>query len=82
MRLLNTTTIRLESFYDEAATPSYAILSHTWGGSEVSFQDLEYIGTHPDSTRTRSILLSPGYYKIRKCCGKALHDGLVSFSES
>ncbi|KAL1604983.1 hypothetical protein SLS60_004524 [Paraconiothyrium brasiliense] len=41
MRLLNASTIRLESFHNEAITPRYAILSHTWGDEEVSFQDLD-----------------------------------------
>jgi hypothetical protein len=39
MRLLNITTLRLETFYSDI--PSYAILSHVWGNEEVSFQDLE-----------------------------------------
>ncbi|KAF2439172.1 HET-domain-containing protein [Karstenula rhodostoma CBS 690.94] len=76
MRLLNASTIRLESFYNEATTPSYAILSHTWGEEEVSFQDLEHVGTHLESTRASSLLRSQGFYKILKCCERALADGL------
>jgi hypothetical protein len=40
MRLLNTTTLRLEAFYG-TAKPKYAILSHTWGDEEVLFRDLD-----------------------------------------
>ncbi|OAG03259.1 HET-domain-containing protein [Paraphaeosphaeria sporulosa] len=75
MRLLRASTIRLESFFDEAKTPPYAILSHTWGDEEVSFQDLEHVNKHPDYPRARKILSSQGYYKIRKCCESALADG-------
>jgi hypothetical protein len=50
MRLLNTTTVRLESFSDAATTPSGAVLSHIRGTGEVGFQDLESIGMHSEST--------------------------------
>ncbi|KAK8052372.1 hypothetical protein PG993_003757 [Apiospora rasikravindrae] len=40
MRLLNTQTLRLESFANEHLTPPYAILSHTWGTGEVLFNDV------------------------------------------
>ncbi|CEJ93635.1 hypothetical protein VHEMI09212 [[Torrubiella] hemipterigena] len=39
MRLLNTNTLELEEFYS-SETPSYAILSHTWGPEEVLFGDM------------------------------------------
>ncbi|RWA12100.1 hypothetical protein EKO27_g3009 [Xylaria grammica] len=38
MRLLNTETLKLESFPDQR--PLYAILSHTWGHDEVLFEDI------------------------------------------
>lgn len=38
MRLINVRTGELEEFYGHEAPP-YAILSHTWGEGEVSFQD-------------------------------------------
>ncbi|KAJ4295075.1 hypothetical protein N0V90_007083 [Kalmusia sp. IMI 367209] len=77
MRLLNATTIRLESFHNEATTPRYAILSHTWGDSEVSCQDLVQLHTFPGSPRERKrIVESHGFYKIRKCCAQALAHGL------
>ncbi|KAH9228615.1 hypothetical protein K456DRAFT_56978 [Colletotrichum gloeosporioides 23] len=41
MRLVNVETCRLEEFHGD--TPSYAILSHTWGldHEEISFQDMQ-----------------------------------------
>ena len=38
MRLINTTTLALSEFFGESI-PEYAILSHTWGEEEVTFQD-------------------------------------------
>ncbi|KAF9885268.1 hypothetical protein FE257_013066 [Aspergillus nanangensis] len=40
MHLLNAKTRRLEEFFESEAPP-YAILSHTWGKDEVSFQDIQ-----------------------------------------
>ena len=39
MRLINVKTGALEEF-SAANIPKYAILSHTWGDDEVTFQDL------------------------------------------
>ncbi|KAK5662527.1 hypothetical protein OQA88_8439 [Cercophora sp. LCS_1] len=39
MRLIHTTTYRFREFNDRDAPP-YAILSHTWGDEEVTFQDM------------------------------------------
>ncbi|KAK4508238.1 hypothetical protein PRZ48_001976 [Zasmidium cellare] len=39
MRLINTTTLELHSFFNRDIPP-YAILSHCWGDDEVSLQDL------------------------------------------
>ncbi|THU79519.1 HET-domain-containing protein, partial [Dendrothele bispora CBS 962.96] len=39
MRLLNTTNRTLKEFYTDI--PQYAILSHTWGQEEVTFQDIQ-----------------------------------------
>lgn len=46
--------------------PAYAILSHTWGEDEVSFQDMQA----PTVTEKR------GYAKIEYSCERALQDGL------
>lgn len=42
MWLIKTSTIQLHYFNDNA-TPPYAILSHTWGDAEVSFQELKQV---------------------------------------
>jgi hypothetical protein len=42
MRLLNSTTLEFKVFNDEELPP-YAILSHTWGQEEISYQDQKYL---------------------------------------
>jgi hypothetical protein len=42
MRLIDVDTLELRSFTDND-TPKYAILSHTWGPDEVSYQELVWI---------------------------------------
>ncbi len=65
MRLLNVDSRRLEEYIGDDAAPSYAILSHTWGGDEVTFQDL----SNPEHRSKR------GYEKIEGCCQQAVKDG-------
>jgi hypothetical protein len=67
MRLLNTTTSKLEEF-EGNKIPLYAILSHTWGDNEVTFQDIE--GTSAEKKENRK-----GYEKIRMACSVAAADG-------
>lgn len=64
MRLLNTSTLELRNFYNDEI-PLYAILSHTWGEDEITFQDLE----KPDTWQR------PAYSKLTSCCALALRDG-------
>jgi hypothetical protein len=64
MWLLNTETLQLEQFV-KAQTPPYAILSHTWDKSEVTFQEV-HAGQGLDKT---------GYKKIKGCCLQAANDG-------
>jgi hypothetical protein len=65
MRLLNTRTLRVEEFV--RARPEYAILSHTWGQEEISFQELE---------RDRGLAeTKAGYRKIQGACEQALRRG-------
>ena len=70
MWLINAATLRLESFHDAETAPPYAILSHTWGAQEVSFEDFERIRTHDE------VHCSHTFYKIQQCCRQALADGL------
>ncbi|KAK1622926.1 heterokaryon incompatibility protein-domain-containing protein [Colletotrichum phormii] len=67
MRLLNTTTLTLESFI--SGRPKYAILSHTWGSEEVIFEDIRT----PNQTSLRQ---KAGWPKIGGSCALALKDGL------
>ncbi|KAF7621558.1 hypothetical protein AFLA_011855 [Aspergillus flavus NRRL3357] len=67
MWLLNARTVTLEDFFESQA-PSYAILSHTWGAEEVSFQDIQ--------ERQEVCKKKKGYQKIIHTCRQALKDGL------
>lgn len=60
MRLINTSTLRLQSFPDNSAPP-YAILSHTWGSEseEVTYQSVK------DRTANE---LGLGWHKLEGCC--------------
>ena len=64
MRFLNTESMRLEEFHG-SSIPPYAILSHTWGKEEVSFQDLVW----GDAPKLH------GYKKIIGCRNQAVSDG-------
>ncbi|KAF3065000.1 Vegetative incompatibility protein HET-E-1 [Daldinia childiae] len=65
MRLLNVHTMQLEDIFDMEDASGYAILSHTWGEDEVSFQTL-----HSKETKFTS-----GYRKIECFCRQAIKDG-------
>ncbi|SPO07278.1 uncharacterized protein DNG_09972 [Cephalotrichum gorgonifer] len=66
MRLLNATTLRLETSIpgDE---PPYAILSHRWTDDEVLFDDVQNGTAHTKG----------GFSKLRGCCDVALREGLT-----
>ncbi|KIL87835.1 hypothetical protein FAVG1_08715 [Fusarium avenaceum] len=66
MRLINTTTLEVEEFFD-VNIPEYAILSHTWGDGEVSLQDWA------DRKNRR---FKPGFQKIMWACTQAAKDQL------
>ena len=65
MWLINASTLSLELFHGENIPP-YAILSHTWGAEEISFQEFTKKSGAPDRA---------GYAKIAATCIKALDDG-------
>jgi len=67
MRLVNCTTLELEEFFG-TNIPSYAILSHTWGDSEVSFA--EY------TCNQAAVSTKEGYNKIVLTCRQARLDEL------
>jgi hypothetical protein len=63
MRLINATTQELESFV--GCAPPYAILSHTWGPEEVTFNEMQ---SQPCTTKA-------GWRKILLACQQAKEDG-------
>lgn len=65
MRLINTSTLDLEQFHEKI--PEYAILSHTWGPQETSYQ--EFSVPHTERSET------PAYSKIKSFCHFAAKDG-------
>ncbi|KAF3013239.1 hypothetical protein E8E14_007455 [Neopestalotiopsis sp. 37M] len=67
MRLLNASTLRLEEFPSQ--TPPYAILSHTWGDEEISFQDIQTASSNGSNVKV-------GLDKIKKACIEALTRSL------
>ena len=67
MRLLDVHTRELKEFLSETDAPPYAILSHTWGEEEVSFEDFQSL----PKTRLYS---KKGYSKIDRCCLQAAAD--------
>jgi len=46
MRLINVETLEMKEFFD-VSIPPYAILSHTWGSDEVSYQDWQAVADFP-----------------------------------
>ncbi|KAK2027485.1 hypothetical protein LX32DRAFT_683833 [Colletotrichum zoysiae] len=66
MRLINTNTLFLDEFYGDDV-PRYAIVSHTWGAGEVTFQDWK----DPAVAREKK-----GFRKIELARAQALRDGL------
>ncbi|KAK1831850.1 heterokaryon incompatibility protein-domain-containing protein [Podospora conica] len=64
MRLINTKTLEIKEHGDRP--PRYAILSHTWGPEEVTFQDCV-----PNPHKASS---KHGYAKFRGACAQARKD--------
>lgn len=72
MWLINTKSLELKEFMGEPTDlsfPRYAILSHTWGEKEVSFQDMQDRGVAKKTKKT-------SFGKISNCCRIALNEGL------
>jgi hypothetical protein len=68
MRLLQTTTARFETFYSNR--PKCAILSHTWGKDEVTYQEILALLAEEHHSVDR-----PGYKKIVNFRQQARADG-------
>jgi len=71
MRLLqyNDGDVSLTTFFTDKIPQKYAILSHTWGAEEVTYEDLQ----------KRTYRKKAGYKKIRFCGEQARRDGLQYF---
>ncbi|KAE8164565.1 ankyrin repeat-containing domain protein [Aspergillus tamarii] len=71
MRLLHTTESHTGIFeiteFTDDRIPPYAILSHTWEGEEITFQDM-----HADAFHTKQ---KNGYNKVQRCCHLARAEG-------
>ncbi|KAF3058217.1 Vegetative incompatibility protein HET-E-1 [Daldinia childiae] len=68
MRLLSSSSGEMKFFPSRADIPPYAILSHTWGEEEVSFQDWQ--------GEREKVKKMKGFRKIEYCCQQAVEDGL------
>ncbi|KAI0158012.1 heterokaryon incompatibility protein-domain-containing protein [Hypoxylon sp. FL1284] len=68
MRLIDVNTLEFKEYFG-TKKPPYAILSHTWGGEEVTFQEWEQ--RTEDTVRRKQ-----GYAKIVGACRRARADGL------
>lgn len=66
MRLLKVSTFEIVVFDPPHKVPPYAILSHTWEGDEVIFDDFQY------NTATRK----PAWKKVWNACQRTKKDGL------
>ena len=78
MRLLYTASDGRLGWTDDLADnqiPPYAILSHTWGGQEVAYKDLQ---NYKDIQEVDA-KLKGGYQKIFFCAEQAKRDGLDHF---
>lgn len=69
MWVLNTKTIRLSEF-DLETIPQYAILSHTWGPQEVSFQDMQIFSMTGQPLSEGHL----GFKKVKRCCDLARYQ--------
>lgn len=67
MRVLNTKTLQLSEYF-EKDVPTYAILSHTWGDDEVTYQDIQSL---------EQAQKMKGFVKIKGACELAAREGFT-----
>ena len=67
MRLLNAESRETREFLSDNDIPPYAILSHTWGNEEITFQ--------MSNLPTSELKDEEGYFKLNACCQQAILDG-------
>lgn len=79
MYLINASTLKLERFDDHTRLPAYAILSHTWSHTEVTFERAHELQDNEHSegeVLKNSSSMRSDTQKIRMTCAQALDDGL------
>jgi hypothetical protein len=69
MWLLHSRTIELKQFISDNDIPPYAILSHTWGDEEVTFEDWQTLAKSP-----KNVVRKRGYEKIILTCQQAAEE--------
>ncbi|CAK7235838.1 hypothetical protein SCUCBS95973_009404 [Sporothrix curviconia] len=76
IRLLHTRDFTFHEFPNKQTpkVPPYAILSHTWGDDEVSYQSLQDIVREDKMQLVQSMSFSHGLSKIYHCCKQAAED--------
>lgn len=76
MRLISTKYLQVVSIREDAIPP-YAILSHTWGGDEVTLQDMQGFGAKWLSSPNRINILKPkqGLQKVLDAAKVAASEG-------
>jgi hypothetical protein len=67
MRLINTATLELKSLIGQDL-PQYAVLSHTWSGEEILFEDVKAGPVNIPRAKA-------GFPKMRDSCARAQSDG-------
>ncbi|KAF2675092.1 hypothetical protein BT63DRAFT_359876, partial [Microthyrium microscopicum] len=72
MRLINTSSFKLRSFDGNDVPPPYAILSHTWGPDEISFEQRDRLLRSKDPG---FVISSKGAMKIALFCETAKAAG-------
>jgi hypothetical protein len=65
VRLINSKSLQMEEFFDQNIPPD-AILSHTWGKEEVTFQDMQRSDEQNKAW----------FFKVLNCCEQAKQNGL------
>lgn len=75
MWLINVANRQLELHNDERTLPRYAILSHTWSGTEVSMQEYRMFVADGCVTSQKGPS-TPGLSEIEACCVQADKDKL------
>ncbi|KAJ8106603.1 hypothetical protein OPT61_g9426 [Boeremia exigua] len=73
MLLINADTGKLERFNDDRILPPFAILSHTWGDSEVTLQQYQDLFAHGEED-SHLFSTQPGYLKILATRRQAVKD--------